>query len=803
MLTAIFLTREPVASYNYQYSCPEADVAENQKFQGFFSYTHLDAEIDPDLVAALTTRLAQRVTRKITNAQLAIWRDVKNLRTGQRWDDRIGKAVRDSQVFIVLMTPKWFESANCRKEYQIFRQVEDAIGVGEYVVPILAHNVESQLDYFDLEQRTTYDELNKRQYKKAVAANFLALTTDQQEVIIDEIADDIERMIDRLRRKTLRAPQIPAQGYGPHFEIGDDGRVTFAPPDALDRQGNHIALLKKLHPTLCALASNLVNVLETGNKAHHLLGSRVAEYLKLVDQDLDHVDFTLLYVEGVHLANADKEAIATIADADWGLPAFPSTVRADMDTLLQVHGTFIMATAAGIEAVEKWHRYRPALDQVEFKQAADGFVKGMENHPAAIDPKVAGFARNVVNEIGTGSEPNRSSAVAAGAVTNLVITVVGAATLGALAAEAAASQSPALIGGAAATLLVVGEGLKKSKPFAIVADLVTNGFDKASETEVTMAYKDVSERLVLQVKFALAARLWLRRLAYQRESGLNWAISSLDWLKQPIATQSPSRSGRSGRSILFTPKMIRVPLGNLPWTFMMGSLPSEGRHSEEAPRREITIRSALEVGIFPVTRGEFRAFIDATSHQINEGAHVWTGEKWEFDESKSWWDPGFPQEDDHPAVCVNWHDAQSYLKWLNRRSGERRYRLLSEAEWEFCCRVGKTGPYSTGEAITHAQANFGRNAKGTTSVTSFPPNPWGLHDMHGNVWEWCEDNWHVDYSGNPPSDGSVWKGGDPSLQVQRGGSWYDDPSYLRSANRSCDRPGTRGDNVGFRIARTL
>ena len=196
-------------------------MAEKQYFQGFFSYNRLDAEIDPDLVTALTTRLAQRVTRKIINAEFSIWRDVNDLRTGQRWDDRIGQAVRQSRVLILLMTPKWFESANCRKEYLTFKEVEQGIGVGEYVVPILAHSIDKQLHYFDPEQRAAYNELNQRQYKRSIATTFRALTVDQREVLIDEIADDIEDMIGRFRQQTLSAPEIPAQGGEVHFQGGE------------------------------------------------------------------------------------------------------------------------------------------------------------------------------------------------------------------------------------------------------------------------------------------------------------------------------------------------------------------------------------------------------------------------------------------------------------------------------------------------------------------------------------------------------------------------------------------------------
>jgi formylglycine-generating enzyme required for sulfatase activity len=246
------------------------------------------------------------------------------------------------------------------------------------------------------------------------------------------------------------------------------------------------------------------------------------------------------------------------------------------------------------------------------------------------------------------------------------------------------------------------------------------------------------------------------------------------------------------------PEMIVVPVGE----FMMGSPDAEG-DDDEHPQHKVTIKNAFAVGIAPVTRGEFAAFISATDHKIETGAYVWTDQGWKNDPSKSWRDPGFRQQDDHPVVCVNWHDAQAYVAWLRERSGGRAYRLLSEAEWEYCCRAGTASEYSTGESITAEQANFDENAKGTTSVFRFPPNPWGLRDMHGNVWEWCEDNWHENYKGNLPTDGSVWRGGDASLRVLRGGSWFDGPLDLRSAYRYWDRPGVRSIYVGFRVARTL
>jgi len=257
-------------------------------------------------------------------------------------------------------------------------------------------------------------------------------------------------------------------------------------------------------------------------------------------------------------------------------------------------------------------------------------------------------------------------------------------------------------------------------------------------------------------------------------------------------------AGTRFRDFDAAPEMIVVPAGE----FMMGSPEGEGE-DRERPQHKVTIRNVFAVSVSPVTRGEFAAFVNATDHKIEAGAVVWNGREWKHDPSKGWRDPGFRQEDDHPVVCVNWHDAQAYIAWLRKRSGGKAYRLLSEAQWEYCCRAGTTSPYNTGDTITAEQANFDLNFNGTTPVFRFPSNPWGLRDMHGNVWEWCEDNWHKDYKGQPPSDGSVWRGGDKSFRVLRGGSWYVIPQYLRSANRYRYHPDIRYNNAGFRVARTL
>jgi formylglycine-generating enzyme required for sulfatase activity len=305
---------------------------------------------------------------------------------------------------------------------------------------------------------------------------------------------------------------------------------------------------------------------------------------------------------------------------------------------------------------------------------------------------------------------------------------------------------------------------------------------------------------------------------------------------------STFRSQSSGESRLrdvdeaWCPQLVILPPGN----FMMGSTGPERRWAmqqgaqresvdPEKPQHRVAIAAPFAIGKYQVTRGQFATFFEATGHDMSGGAWVYIGSTWEQDASADWCSPGFEQTDQHPVVCVSWQDAHAYVAWLSKRTGQP-YRLLSEAEWEYAARAGTTTScswgneitaadaneaeweyaaragtttsYSWGNEITAADANYDGNVGKTTEVGAYPANPWGLHDMHGNVWEWVEDCWNESYQG-APSDGSARTSGDCSRRVLRGGSWYNGPVYLRSANRSWCNAGGRGDVIGFRVARTL
>ncbi|VFM98285.1 MAG: Sulfatase-modifying factor enzyme 1, partial [Candidatus Kentron sp. G] len=192
--------------------------------------------------------------------------------------------------------------------------------------------------------------------------------------------------------------------------------------------------------------------------------------------------------------------------------------------------------------------------------------------------------------------------------------------------------------------------------------------------------------------------------------------------------------------------------------------------------------------------------------------------RWERRKDCNWQTPGFDQDDHYPVVGVSWKDAMEYVAWLRGQTGKD-YRLPSEAEWEYAARAGTTTPFSTGECIHTAQANYdgsrddyadcgaetGVWRERTVPVGSLPANPWGLHEVHGNVSEWTVDCWHENYQ-DAPADGSAWdgeNGEDCSLRVVRGGGWLNTPWLLRSAFRYRLNADEADGLIGFRIARAL
>ena len=262
-------------------------------------------------------------------------------------------------------------------------------------------------------------------------------------------------------------------------------------------------------------------------------------------------------------------------------------------------------------------------------------------------------------------------------------------------------------------------------------------------------------------------------------------LAALELFNEAEALQTRFPPGTSFSDCDVCPQMVVVPAG----TFTMGSPTSEeGRYDDEGPQHSVTIPAPFAVGVYEVTFAEWDACVRARAC----GGYVRNSRGRER----------------RPVNDVSWDDAQAYASWLSQQTGAR-YRLLSEAEWEYVARAGSVTARYWGES----ESGRCRYANGfdvacsdgyesTAPVGSFAPNAFGLYDVLGNVWEWTQDCWNASYA-DAPADGSAWMAGDCGRRVLRGGSRETLPGELRSALRFGNTTNNRWLLNGFRVARTL
>jgi formylglycine-generating enzyme required for sulfatase activity len=297
--------------------------------------------------------------------------------------------------------------------------------------------------------------------------------------------------------------------------------------------------------------------------------------------------------------------------------------------------------------------------------------------------------------------------------------------------------------------------------------------------------------------------------------------------------KNKSTPGAVFRDCRDCPEMIVVPTGKA----LIGSAESEiGRLGNEGPQHQVIIAKPFAIAKYEVTVGQYAQFIRATGYVSGNRCVVWTGEKGGVAvDGKSWQDPNFPQADQHPVVCISWIDAKEYVEWLRKKTGKP-YRFLTEAEWEYAARAGTTTRYSFGDdekdictyanapdqvakdsvqgsAWKYTECTDGYGVQ-TSPVGSFAPNAFGLHDMHGNVWEWTQDCYQDGFT-NAPTDGSAWTLAGCHRRVVRGGSLSAPVQNSRSASRYKGVLEGRGDaklddsyiyhnfNLGLRVGLSM
>jgi formylglycine-generating enzyme required for sulfatase activity len=274
------------------------------------------------------------------------------------------------------------------------------------------------------------------------------------------------------------------------------------------------------------------------------------------------------------------------------------------------------------------------------------------------------------------------------------------------------------------------------------------------------------------------------------------------------------------------PEMVVIPAGK----FIMGSSPEEAARDvatapsfdtstakrsviTEQPQHEVTINAPFVLGKYPVTKAEFAAFVRETGYTSAPGCILYSLQ-YHVSPQSDWKLPGFVQTERDPVVCVNWQDAKTYIEWLNKKVAsstdstiEGPYRLPSEAEWEYAARAGTRTARWWGDSIGRNKAVCARcgskwDQVQTAPVGSFHPNPFGLYDLPGNVWQMTEDCWEGNYA-DAPGDGFPRLTANCDTRVGRGGSWSSFPWLVRSATRTGFGSEGRRDYVGFRVAKKL
>ena len=313
--------------------------------------------------------------------------------------------------------------------------------------------------------------------------------------------------------------------------------------------------------------------------------------------------------------------------------------------------------------------------------------------------------------------------------------------------------------------------LPKEFPFRYAQTALAAGSYQAAMDSVNR-YLSAAGREGKHYREALAVRVKSRRALR--------APAPVDAGVRTDAAPSRPVQPRVREKLPYEPKMVAIPGGR----FRMGCLSSGYCSPREIPVREVQVES-FELGKYEVTFEEYDRFTAALDLAPADDAGWGRGRR--------------------PVINVTWLEALVYTKWLSEQTGKR-YRLPTEAEWEYAARAGTVTRYSWGDERGRNRANCGNcgsqwDSEQTAPVGSFPPNAWGLHDMHGNVMEWVQDCWNESYRGAPPVDGSAWESGDCSQRVIRDNSWID-PMFRVSERRRVVSDG-RTDIVGFRVARTI
>ena len=476
----------------------------------------------------------------------------------------------------------------------------------------------------------------------------------------------------------------------------------------------------------------------------------------------------------------------TAADGTGRNSPYTSALLANLEQPLEIGLLFREVRAEVLEATggaQRPHEYASLLGE-HYLRAATGPAPRAVESALGLDRSArrrvqrrlasAGFSPGPADGVfgpGTRAAIRRWQA-SRGALATGYLDAAGASALGASVVSVTALSEPEPVGGAASVAVQAQQ-----------ENLFWQSILDSTDPAEFRAYLE-------QFPNGVFAGLARRREAALRASASDAGASDPAPVNAP-RPNDPPEPGRPGprapgtvfRDCATCPELVVVPAGR----FRMGCVSGRNCRDDEQPVHEVEVAS-FALGVYEVTFEEYERFARATGRARP---------------NDSGWGRG-----GRPVINVSWEGATAYAAWLSAETGEA-YRLPSGSEWEYAARAGSTTRYSWGNDIGRNRANCagcgGRwdDANRTAPAGSFAANGWGLHDMHGNVWEWVADCWHENYA-RAPRDGSAWtSGGNCSRRVLRGGSWFSVPVGLRSAVRNWFVAGARRDRNGFRVSRTL
>jgi hypothetical protein len=722
------------------------------------SYTRADDEkFFKGGISWLREELEQLVSGYI-GEPFQIFQDTEDIQPSDRWEHKLDQALRAAQLFIPILTPRFFQSDFCRREAKAFLDYEERAGRAGLILPLYFIRTPK----FDNPAIRDADDLAKALYARQYA-DWRALvvqlqhrdTRSQLAGKIDELAKTIAKNIERDLWATDVVdipPPVPDQGAGPHFRINDDGLIDRAPDDNSDAIENE-ARMTSLQAGLRAGCSLLLGAGISQNAFGYLIND-IEAYQDAISPPIREIQFTDVWRLGLVLQD---HADAVSRDVDRLGPSLEDDQQAALKSLIGLHGPFILSSEEGraLQALSQ-ENLSTREELRSFQVVADQFVEAIKDSTDLVTEQARDLIEHANKGVAGGRYPERHAATAQTTNQNF-LSVLG------FAATAAASA-------------VIGQAVTTSGAGGELAQICAQTINAAS-------------------KFFVSHEMVLKGLAAASGEGLAWLPHMVTWIKvqrsKKLAAGVPppsipqqgedplSRpSGTIFRDIdaLWCPEMVVIPSGS----FLMGSpVDEEGRREDEEPLHIVAIERPIALGRYPVTFDEFDYFCDQV------------GRERPHDEG---WGRGR-----RPVINVEWVLAGQYCAWLSEQTGFD-YLLPSEAWWEYACRAGNEARFTFGDDISIDQANFERHVGKTTEVGAYPANKFGLHDMHGNVWEWCEDRYQESYR-RTPGDGSPSQVGLAGRRVLRGGSWAASMLRLRSASRDVLSQDTVGRYNGFRCAR--